>query len=144
MIRIGDEHIDAIMRHAERDYPDECCGLLIGSIGNDGRMRVVNETLALANAWDQGPRHNRMLIAPLDFARAEREAAKIGLGVIGDYHSHPDHPAIPSQFDLEHSPWPTMSYMIVSVREGRAAELRSWEIAEDRSGFNEEEIVKGS
>jgi proteasome lid subunit RPN8/RPN11 len=66
------------------------------------------------------------------------------LGVVGDYHSHPDHRAVPSAFDLEHSPWTTMSYIVVSVQKGRAADLRSWEIEEDHSKFNEEEIVKGS
>lgn len=140
MIKINAEHLEEIKRHAEREYPHECCGLLIGRIEDEGRTRVVSETYPVKNSWEAGPQHDRMLISPLDYARAEREAGKRGLGVVGDYHSHPDHPAIPSQFDLEHSPWPTMSYIVVSVREGHAAELRSWEIAEDRSQFHEEEI----
>jgi proteasome lid subunit RPN8/RPN11 len=77
--------------------------------------------------------------------RAERQFAREGLGVVGNYHSHPDHPAVPSEFDLAHlAPWPTMSYIVVSVGEGRAIDLRSWELAADRSRFNEEEILKGS
>lgn len=144
MIKISEEQLEEIKRHAEAEYPHECCGLLIGRIEDGGRTRVVAETYPVKNSWTEGPQHDRMLIAPLDYARAERESAKKGLGVVGDYHSHPDHPAVPSQFDLEHSPWPTMSYIIVSVHEGRAAELRSWEIAADHSKFNEEEIVKGS
>lgn len=142
MIRIGEQHLEEIKRHAEREYPRECCGLLIGRM--EGGWRDVSETYPVKNSWEAGPQNDRMLISPLDYARAEREAGKKGLGVVGDYHSHPDHPAVPSQFDLEHSPWATMSYIVVSVREGRAAELRSWELAEDRSKFNEEEIVKGS
>ena len=144
MIKIGEEHLGEIKRHAEAEYPHECCGLLIGRIEDVGRTRIVSGTYPVKNSWEAGPLHDRMLIAPIDYARAEREFAKQGLGVIGDYHSHPDHPAVPSQFDLEHSPWTTMSYIVVSVHEGRATELRSWEIAEDHSRFNEEEIVKGS
>lgn len=144
MIKIGEDQLEEIKRHGEREYPHECCGLLIGCIEDEGRTRVVSETYAVRNSWEASPQHDRMLIAPIDYARAEREAGKKGLGVVGDYHSHPDHPAVPSQFDLEHSPWATMSYIVVSVRKGRAVELRSWEIAEDHSRFDEEEIVKGS
>lgn len=144
MIKIGDQSLDEIKRHAEAEYPRECCGLLIGRIEDNGRSRIVAETHPVKNSWDAGSQKDRMLIAPADYARAERESAKRGLGVVGDYHSHPDHEAVPSQFDLEHSPWTTMSYIVVSVRDGRADELRSWEIAEDRSKFSEEEIVKGS
>ncbi|MDT5122214.1 MAG: hypothetical protein QOC96_1696 [Acidobacteriota bacterium] len=144
MIKIDEEQLTEIKRHAEVEYPHECCGLLIGRIEDNGRTRIVSATYPVKNSWEASPQHDRMLIAPIDYARAERESSKKGLGVVGDYHSHPDHPAVPSQFDLEHSPWPTMSYIVVSVREGQAAELRSWEIAEDHSKFNEEEIVKGS
>jgi proteasome lid subunit RPN8/RPN11 len=84
-----------------------------------------------------------MAISPLDYARAERTHASKGLGVVGNYHSHPNHPAVPSQFDLEHlAPWPTMSYVVVSVMGGKAAGVRSWELAPDRSRFEEEELAK--
>jgi proteasome lid subunit RPN8/RPN11 len=143
LIRIRDEQVEAIKRQAEAEYPNECCGLLIGTIADEGHTRVVSEIYPVKNSWE-GSQRDRMLIAPLDYARAERESLKKGLGVVGDYHSHPDHPAVPSTFDLEHSPWPMMSYIVVSVRDGQADEVRSWEIAEDRSQFFEEEIVKGS
>ena len=146
MIRISPRHLDDIKRHAEQEYPHECCGLLIGRIEDDGRTRVVSETCRVANAWEESDdRDHRMLIMPEDYMRAERRFGKQGLGVVGNYHSHPDHPAVPSQFDLEHvAPWPTMSYIVVSVREGQAADLRSWEMESDRSRFNEEEISKGN
>ena len=146
MIRISPRHLDDIKHHAEQEYPHECCGLLIGRIEDDGRTRVVSETCRVANAWEESDdRDHRMLIMPEDYMRAERRFGKQGLGVVGNYHSHPDHPAVPSQFDLEHvAPWPTMSYIVVSVREGRAADLRSWEMESDRSRFNEEEISKGN
>ena len=110
-----------------------------------GRV-VVTETYPVANAWaESDAMHHRMLITPQDYMRAEREFSGHGLGVVGNYHSHPDHEAVPSQFDLEHlAPWPTMSYIVVSVREGGAIDLRSWELEADRSRFNEEEFLKGS
>jgi proteasome lid subunit RPN8/RPN11 len=146
MIRIDESQLAEISRHAEREYPRECCGLLIGRIEDDGRTRAVAETRAVDNAWEEGDTlHRRMKIAPLAYARAEREFASRGLGVVGNYHSHPDHPAVPSEFDLENlAPWTTMSYVVVSVRDGRAADVRSWELAADRSRFTEEEIAKRS
>jgi proteasome lid subunit RPN8/RPN11 len=146
MIKIGARLLDEIRRHAEGEYPKECCGLLIGRIEDEGSTRVVIETQSVANTWGESDTiHRRMLIEPLAYMRAEREFAKQGLGVVGNYHSHPNHAAIPSEFDLENlAPWTTMSYIVVSVMNGRASELRSWELAADRSRFNEEEILKGT
>lgn len=146
MIKISMERLDDIKRHAEREYPHECCGLLVGRIEDDGRARAVVATYPVSNAWGESETlHRRMLITPQDYMRAERQFAKEGLGVVGNYHSHPNHPAVPSEFDLKNlAPWPTMSYIVVSVREGRAVELRSWELEGDGSRFNEEEILKGS
>lgn len=146
MINIEPQCLDAIKRHAEREYPRECCGLLIGRIEDDGRTRVVVEIYPVSNEWEEREAlHHRMRITPKDYMRAEREFSQQNLGVVGNYHSHPEHPAIPSQFDLEHlAPWPTMSYLVVSVRAGRAGEVRSWELAADRSRFNEEKLSKGS
>ena len=143
MIEIGRRQLEEIKRHAAREYPRECCGLLIGRIEDDGRTRAVLETYPVANSWEDGDtQHRRMLITPLDYMRAERHFSKEGLGVVGNYHSHPDHPAVPSQFDLEHlAPWPTMSYIVISVREGRATDVRSWELEADRSRSNEEQLV---
>jgi proteasome lid subunit RPN8/RPN11 len=145
MIRIDAQNLDRIKLHAEQDYPHECCGLLIGRIEDDGRTRLVVDTYPVSNAWEEtGTRHRRMQVTPLDYMRAERQFAPQGLGVVGNYHSHPDHPAVPSQFDLEHlAPWPNMSYIVVSVTEGRASDLRSWELEADRTRFKEEEISKG-
>ncbi|MGH9901478.1 MAG: Mov34/MPN/PAD-1 family protein, partial [Pyrinomonadaceae bacterium] len=134
MIKVGAEQLAEIRRHAEREYPHECCGLLVGRIVDDGRTREIVETVAVENTFAESERHHRMTIPPLEYARAERRFAARGLGVVGNYHSHPDHPAEPSRFDLEHlAPWPTMSYIIVSVREGKTSDLRSWELETDRS-----------
>ena len=144
MIRLGAGLYEEIVRHAEEEYPRECCGLLVGRIEDGGRTRVVELTHPVENTFeDEGEHYHRMAINPLDYARAERTHAARGLGVVGNYHSHPDHPAVPSRFDLEHlAPWPTMSYIVVSVVEGRAGEVRSWELEPDRSRFNEEEVLR--
>ncbi|HEX8498995.1 MAG TPA: M67 family metallopeptidase [Pyrinomonadaceae bacterium] len=144
MIRLSPTLVEEIERHAEREYPRECCGLLVGRIADGGRTREVHATYPVANIFsEEAERHHRMAIEPFEYARAERLHAARGLGVVGNYHSHPDHPAVPSQYDLEHlAPWPTMSYVVVSVREGKAAELRSWELLADRSRFEEEEVTK--
>ncbi|HEX8147574.1 MAG TPA: M67 family metallopeptidase [Pyrinomonadaceae bacterium] len=142
MIRLGAALRAEIERHAEREYPRECCGLLVGRIVDDGRARIIHATYPVQNVFaDEGEQHHRMAIDPLEYARAERRYAAEGLGVVGNYHSHPEHPAVPSQYDLEHlAPWPTMSYVVVSVRGGKAADLRSWELEADRSRFKEEEL----
>jgi proteasome lid subunit RPN8/RPN11 len=142
MITLAQEHLDEISRHGERDYPHECCGLLIGSFATDGRKTVL-ETYPISNAREEEARHHRSLILPEELMRGERYARSKELDVVGNYHSHPDHPAIPSQYDLEHA-WPTWSYIIVSVLKGSAADLRSWEMQADRSRFDEEEITKGN
>jgi proteasome lid subunit RPN8/RPN11 len=146
MIKIEARLLDDIKRHAEAEYPHECCGLLIGRIEAGGRTRAVVETYPVSNAWEEADTmHRRMLITPQAYMRAEREFARQGLGVVGNYHSHPNHPAVPSEFDLKNlAPWPTMSYIVVSVNEGQALDVRSWELEADRSRFNEEEILKGS
>ncbi|HVF50407.1 MAG TPA: M67 family metallopeptidase [Pyrinomonadaceae bacterium] len=139
MIRLGAQQLEEIRRQGEQEYPHECCGLLLGRIADDG-AKTVAEVYPVSNAREAEARHNRSLILPDEYMRGERHARARRLDVVGNYHSHPDHPAVPSQFDLEHA-WPTWSYIIVSVREGRAGELRSWELEADRSRFNEEELV---
>jgi proteasome lid subunit RPN8/RPN11 len=134
-IKLAQQQLDEIRQHGERTFPEECGGLLLGVM--EGETRVIRETLPLENVRKDS-RHNRVEISPLDYAKAEREATKRGLGVWGYYHSHPNHPAIPSGFDLDHAPFIEWSYLIVSVREGVAQEIRAWTVREDRSQFDEE------
>jgi cysteine synthase B len=124
-----------IRRHGERMYPDECCGALIGP-----RAGEAGEAFALSNTTD-GERRRRFLVGPGEYREAEARAAATHRELVGFYHSHPDHPAVPSAFDLEHA-WPNLSYVIVSVRNGRAAEARSWRLRADRSGFDEEQLCQ--
>lgn len=137
MISITNEHIAAITAHAEADYPHECGGLLLGRLENGGGKTVV-ETLPMENTAEVHTRHDRVLIDPRALMKAERYGREKGLDVIGYYHSHPDDEAVPSQFDLDHA-LPVWSYIIVSVRDRRAVNWRSWEMEEDRSKFDPEE-----
>jgi len=138
VILIAEPQQAEIRRHGEAEYPHECCGLLIGHFDEGGR-KVVTEIYPVSNAREEQARHNRSLILPEELMRGERHARELKLDVVGNYHSHPDHPAIPSSFDLEHA-WPTWSYVIVSVKQGKAIDLLSWELEADRSRFNEEKI----
>lgn len=121
--------------HAEAGYPDEVCGFLLGSMDVPSREFTVRETRAAVNR--RGSRASRRYrIDPEEYRTAEREAERRGLELIGTYHSHPDAPARPSEYDREHA-WPNSAYVIVSVQAGRAGELRAWLLAEDRSQFSE-------
>lgn len=132
-VALTDAVLAAIRLHGHETYPNECCGALIGRDGE------VSESFALPNMTEEGPRR-RFLVRPADYRAAEARAAETGRELLGFYHSHPDHPAEPSQYDLDHA-WPFFSYVIVSVREGEPRELRSWRLRDDRSQFDEEQIT---
>jgi cysteine synthase B len=130
-VRIPAEARAAIRAHSEATYPDESCGVLLGP--RDG---VVAAAISLDNTTTL-ERRRRFLIGAGEYRRAEGLAAEAGLDIVGFYHSHPDHPAEPSAFDLEHA-WPNLSYAIQSVHAGVSRELRSWRMRADRSGYTEE------
>jgi proteasome lid subunit RPN8/RPN11 len=136
-IRISRELSSRIQAHAVETYPHECCGALLGSDGETDRE--VAGLLPLANRRNDSPR-NRFSISADDVRAAERAAQERGLDLIGWYHSHPDHPALPSEFDRQHA-WPWYSYVIVSVERGEAKQMSSWRLTEDRARFMFEEIV---
>jgi proteasome lid subunit RPN8/RPN11 len=126
--------IDAAIRaHGAETYPNECCGAMIGRDG------VVTATFALPNTTDEGPRR-RFMVRPGDYRSAEQRASELGAELLGFYHSHPDHPARPSQYDLDHA-WPFFSYVIVSVRAGVPEDMTSWRLREDRSAFDQENLT---
>jgi proteasome lid subunit RPN8/RPN11 len=131
-------HRLAVERHAAAAYPEECCGVLVGRSLDDGAGHLVERVLSVDNER-QDSRGNRYLIHPETVLAAEREARRSGLSIVGYYHSHPDHPAQPSDFDREHA-WPHLSYVIVSVRRGEVADTRSWRLADDRTRFEEETL----
>jgi proteasome lid subunit RPN8/RPN11 len=133
---ISPRHLQTIGRHATASYPDECCGVLIGHTLEDAT--VVERLLSVGNER-QDSRHNRYLISPETVLAAQKEARTLGLDIVGYYHSHPDHPAKPSDFDREHA-WPWVSYLIVSLQGRKVVDTRSWRLNEDRESFDEEMI----
>ncbi len=135
-LSIPPRHLEAICRHGEESYPEECCGFLIGTGG--ASATTVERALPVENERQES-RHNRYLIQPEMVLAAHKEARAKGLDVVGYYHSHPDHPAQPSELDREHA-WPGLSYLIVAVANGKAADARSWRLSDDRERFEEEEI----
>lgn len=151
-LRLTERHLDAIRTHGARDYPNECCGILLGSA--NGETKEVKEVVALKNIRsdpalaqkfvpleDPGreTERNRYLIDPAEQLRIEKGARARGLEVLGYYHSHPDHPARPSDYDREHA-WPWYSYIIVAVERGTPKALVSWVLSDDRSRFDLESI----
>ncbi len=132
--------MEQIRSHGEQDYPHECCGFLFGSQENGSRL--VTEIRRQPNERTDS-RENRFLITPEQFRDAERAARKAGLLMLGIYHSHPDSPARPSEYDREHA-WPWYSYLITSVGRGAAGDSRVWQLRDDRSGFDPRELEIGS
>ncbi len=132
-------HAREIGLHGESAYPEEGAGLLLGLI-EDGDLRRVLRTLPLPNRWEDETRTRRYRIDPLDLLDAEEKAEEDGLTILGIYHSHPDHPPRPSDFDLERA-LPFYTYVITEVRSGGAVESRAWRLAEDRGRFEEEDLT---
>jgi proteasome lid subunit RPN8/RPN11 len=151
-LKLGHEQREAIRQHSVRDYPNECCGVLLGKVEGDAKQ--VAEVVALRNLRHDPSRaqellpvddpgreteRNRFLIDPLDQLAVEKDARARGLEVLGYYHSHPDHPARPSDYDRMHA-WPRYSYVIISIERGAPKDLTAWVVAEDRSTFCVEEV----
>jgi len=134
---LAEIHARGIRAHGAETYPHECCGALLGS--DDGGSREVRGLHKLVNRRADSP-HNRFAVTADDVREAERAAQAAGLEVVGWYHSHPDHPALPSEFDREQA-WPWYSYVIVSVINGEAQIMASWRLADDRMRFEPEKIA---
>lgn len=146
---ISNHLADKIRAHGVETYPHECCGALLGrdSEVTKSRAEMAHEIEAprevlrlfpLANRNGDSPR-NRFMVTSEDVLRAEVTARNEGMEIIGWYHSHPDHPARPSDFDRDHA-WPWYSYIIVSVRHGAAEDMTSWRLNDDRQAFSPEGI----
>lgn len=140
MILLNSTILNSIRCYGESAYPEECCGIILGTDGPDGK-RKAEEIIPVANAKEDEKRHNRFLITSETLMQAELLARRKKLDVIGFYHSHPDHPAAPSEYDREHA-WPFYSYIIVSVIAGQAEDMTSWRLEEVRNNFKEETIGK--
>ncbi len=151
-LTMSDAQIEVIRQHGARAYPSECCGVILGDV--NGACKKAEEIVPLKNIRNNPGRaqellplddpareteRNRFLLDPIDQLRVEKDARARGLEVLGYYHSHPDHPARPSNYDREHA-WPWYSYVIVSIERGVAKHLTCWVLAEDRGTFLPETI----
>lgn len=147
MIKLRSNHIQVIRIHAESAYPDECCGIMLGQMADD--VKTLVEVWQTENTWsakadsypngELGTTKSRYAIAPAVLLQAQRKARDLCLEIIGIYHSHPNHAAVPSEFDRIYA-WQRYSYIIVSVHEGKACELLCWSLDDDHQ-FQPEEII---
>jgi proteasome lid subunit RPN8/RPN11 len=138
MIRLPEEAIRTIEAHGSESYRDEACGVLYGRLSAEGKEVVRADRMMNAR---EDERHRRFIVTADDYRRAEAEASRSGLKLLGFYHSHPDHPAFPSVYDRDHA-FPFFSYVILSVEKGESKALRSFVLSEDRSEFHEEPLER--
>ena len=130
------KQIENEIRQAGADaYPNECCGIMFGS--EDGDDHVVKSLRPIVNARESGEQYHRFLITAEEMMQAELEARRLGLEIVGFYHSHPDHPAKPSDYDRDHA-LPFYSYIILRVAEGRSEQMTSWRLQLSREAFDSE------
>jgi len=138
MLQLTSELNNNIRSAGEATYPNECCGIILGEIKDDG-TKNAKRTVEINNSSENEEQYHRFLITPEEMFKAERIARAEKLEIIGFYHSHPDHPSKPSGYDKDHA-LPFYSYIIVSVDKGKAQILTSWELTDDRTDFVQEEV----
>ncbi|WP_297455897.1 M67 family metallopeptidase [Persephonella sp.] len=136
MLKIKKEVIEEIKKQGEGGYPYEICGFLIGEIDFENNIRTAVEAFQVENQ-NKERANDRFEIAPQDYLKVENYADKRGLMIVGIYHTHPDHPDRPSETDLRFAQ-PDMSYIILSVKNGKAESWRSWELINGK--FQEEQV----
>jgi len=112
-------------------YPNECCGIMYGR-DLSGR-RIVEELEAVENAFESGEQYHRFSISGEMLMRAEKKCTG-GKMVLGFYHSHPDHPSRPSEYDREHA-WPFYSYVIVAIHQKQPKDMTCWLLDEVSEQF---------
>lgn len=137
-IHLPAARLGEIAAHLEAAYPYEGCGILIGRMENG--HKIVTEVLPTGNAREEDAQHNRYIIPPEELLQGELRAEELGLEVVGYFHSHPDHPEWPSEFDRQNG-WPGYSYLITAVQGGQATGTRAWQLRRDRSTFDPARLV---
>jgi proteasome lid subunit RPN8/RPN11 len=125
--------------HASAIYPEECCGLLLGTFDEESKNKRVVESKRMGNVFVKEERYHRYTIDSKEFMATESEAESRGMEIVGIYHSHPNAPAKPSQFDMNHA-WPSLSYIVIEVRDSKPVDTKSWLLMDDRSEFVLEEM----
>jgi len=139
MLHITKSLKDEIMVEGKKAYPNECCGVLLGVL-DETEEKSITQILPISNEFSEGEQYHRFLITPENMLDAEKKARALKLDVLGFYHSHPDHPARPSDFDREHA-LPFYSYIITAVEKGEARDFTSWTLKDDRSEFISEDVI---
>ena len=137
MLKLTKEIENEIRQAGARAYPNECCGILFGV--ESGLDHVVRSLRAMENERESGEQYHRFLITAEEMMRAESDARKFGLDIVGCYHSHPDHPAVPSAYDRDHA-LPFYSYVILRVAEGAPEEMTAWKLRVNREAFEAEQL----
>lgn len=160
LIQLDPEQLNMLFYHAEKVYPEECCGIILGTITHDTILptkrdrKIVLDIIPTQNIWNEelakdlpkiadtsarsSQKEKNFFIAPEDILSAQKEARNRNAIVLGFYHSHPDAPAIPSEFDRAIA-WPDYSYLILSLLDGKAKEVKSWQLDKNRK-FQSENI----
>ena len=138
MLKIKKEHIEEIKKQGEKGYPYEICGFMLGKIDYENNIREVKEIFQVENQ-NKERANDRFEISPKDYLKVEDYAKKKGVQIIGIYHTHPDNPDKPSKTDLMFAQ-PDMSYIIMSVNNGKAENWRSWELDLEKNEFKEEKM----
>jgi proteasome lid subunit RPN8/RPN11 len=136
MIRLKSADIEEIKQIAQKTYPHECCGVMVGSVENG--VKTVTQLIPAENQRTDSPA-NRYLITPDLLNELEKKLKGTDRAIVGFFHSHPDVPARPSTYDQDHA-WPWYSYVIVSVNKGEAGEIHNWKLKDDRSAFDAEKM----
>jgi proteasome lid subunit RPN8/RPN11 len=139
IIRLTAAQIEAVEAHGESTYPNEGAGFLLGRMPEPETL-LIEAVLPVENRREAEVQYNRYELSPKDYLRAEMEAAKQGIDLVGVFHSHPDHPSEPSVFDRDHA-LPNFAYLITSVRKGKAAITQAWRLHEGRDRFDEDRLV---
>ncbi|MHB2019069.1 MAG: M67 family metallopeptidase [Candidatus Xenobia bacterium] len=139
MLKIDAKTLESIHAHARETYPHECCGYLVGT---PGETRRATESVRATNLRTDRAQ-DRYEMDPLEWLRLEKRVGASGDAIVGIYHSHPDHPSRPSEFDREHA-HPHMSYIIVATTKDGVASTQSWTLHPETRQFSEESVEIGS
>ncbi len=131
MLRIAQADYKFIAEHGEHSFPNECCGFFFGEESANGEQRIVKLVQTTPNV-KEGDQRKRFQISPLAYMKAERYALDNDLTLLGVYHTHPDHPAIPSEHDLAVA-LPYFSYIILSVNNAKSDTMRVWRLDENET-----------
>ena len=142
MITILKIHLDEIKDQAKHAYPEECCGALLGTIDVPTSDKIISHVVSLDNDWTNTTtetRHRRFKVTAQDYLRLEKQARSLGISLCGFYHTHPDHPPVPSDTDLLYA-WPVFSYPILSVMKGVPSVIKSYVLSVSGDGLEEEAL----